>query len=43
MVSGEGLWFEPELEDQIVEEMAKHRHDCVRYDRIPHRRLPLRP
>ena len=34
MVSGEGLWFEPELKDQIVEEMAKHGYDCVRDDRI---------
>ena len=34
MVSGEGLWFEPELEDQIVEELANHGYDCVRDDRI---------
>jgi len=34
MVSGEGLWFEPELKDRIVEEMAKHGYDCVRDDRI---------
>lgn len=34
MASGEGLWFDPELEAQIVEEMAKHGYDCVRDDRI---------
>ena len=34
MISGEGLWFEPELEDQIVEELANHGYNCVRDDRI---------
>jgi hypothetical protein len=34
MVSGEGLWLDPELEDRILEEMARHGYDCVRDKRI---------